>query len=80
MTGGPSPSFSAAASVSGSRSTWTVTAAEYKGKKMEEADVLSLFENPQHPYTKALLAALPENATGDRLPTVSAAAFEEVLQ
>ncbi|MCO6048287.1 ABC transporter ATP-binding protein [Mesorhizobium sp. RP14(2022)] len=53
---------------------------QYKGKKMEEADVLSLFENPQHPYTKALLAALPENATGDRLPTVSAAAFEEVLQ
>lgn len=53
---------------------------QYKGKKMEEADVLSLFENPQHPYTKALLAALPENATGDRLPTVSAAAFEEVLR
>ena len=44
---------------------------QYKGKKMEEADVLSLFENPQHPYTRALLSALPENATGDRLPTVS---------
>ncbi len=44
---------------------------QYKGKKMEEADVLSLFEAPQNPYTKALLAALPENATGDRLPTVS---------
>ena len=43
----------------------------YKGKKMEEADVLSLFEAPQHPYTRALLSALPENATGDRLPTVS---------
>ncbi len=42
-----------------------------KGKKMEEADVLSLFENPQNPYTRALLSALPENATGDRLPTVS---------
>ncbi|MBE7183336.1 MAG: ABC transporter ATP-binding protein [Methylobacterium mesophilicum] len=53
---------------------------QYKGKKMEEADVLSLFESPKHPYTKALLAALPENATGDRLPTVSSAAFEEVLQ
>jgi dipeptide transport system ATP-binding protein len=38
---------------------------------MEEADVLSLFENPQHAYTRALLSALPENATGDRLPTVS---------
>jgi len=44
---------------------------QYKGRKMEEADVLSLFENPQSPYTKALLAALPENVTGDRLPTVS---------
>ncbi|AOZ69186.1 dipeptide ABC transporter ATP-binding protein DppD [Rhodobacter xanthinilyticus] len=44
---------------------------QYKGHKMEEADVLSLFEAPQHPYTRALLSALPENATGDRLPTVS---------
>lgn len=44
---------------------------QYKGKKMEEADVLSLFENPKSTYTKALLAALPENATGDRLTTVS---------
>ncbi|MBD8687502.1 MULTISPECIES: ABC transporter ATP-binding protein [unclassified Rhizobium] len=44
---------------------------QYKGKKMEEADVLSLFENPKSNYTKALLAALPENAIGDRLTTVS---------
>jgi dipeptide transport system ATP-binding protein len=44
---------------------------QYQGKKMEEADVLSLFEAPQHPYTRALLSALPENATGNRLPTVS---------
>ncbi|WP_284777399.1 ABC transporter ATP-binding protein [Agrobacterium sp. lyk4-40-TYG-31] len=44
---------------------------QYKGRKMEEADVLSLFENPQSNYTRALLAALPENATGDRLTTVS---------
>ncbi|WP_310620237.1 ABC transporter ATP-binding protein [Flexibacterium corallicola] len=44
---------------------------QYKGKKMEEAGVLDLFENPQSGYTKALLSALPENATGDRLPTVS---------
>jgi dipeptide transport system ATP-binding protein len=45
---------------------------QYKGRKMEEADVLTLFENPKSNYTKALLAALPENATGDRLTTVSA--------
>lgn len=44
---------------------------QYKGRKMEDADVLSLFEKPESAYTKALLSALPENATGDRLPTVS---------
>ncbi|WP_295967021.1 ABC transporter ATP-binding protein [uncultured Bartonella sp.] len=44
---------------------------QYKGEKMEEADVLSLFETPQNAYTKALLAALPENAHGNRLVTVA---------
>jgi dipeptide transport system ATP-binding protein len=39
---------------------------------MEESDVLTLFENPRSAYTRALLAALPENAQGGRLPTVSA--------
>ncbi|MCA1243907.1 ABC transporter ATP-binding protein [Stappia stellulata] len=51
---------------------------QYKGKQMETADVLTLFENPSHPYTKALLSALPENATGDRLPTV--ADYEAMMQ
>ncbi len=44
---------------------------QYKGRKMEEADVLSLFEAPKSAYTRALLSALPENAVGDRLPTVA---------
>ncbi|MBD8554127.1 ABC transporter ATP-binding protein [Rhizobium sp. CFBP 8762] len=44
---------------------------QYKGQKMEEADVLTLFENPASNYTRALLSALPENAVGDRLPTVA---------
>jgi dipeptide transport system ATP-binding protein len=44
---------------------------QYKGSKMEEADVLTLFESPKSPYTRALLSALPENATGDRLSTVA---------
>jgi dipeptide transport system ATP-binding protein len=44
---------------------------QYMGRKMEEADVLSLFENPKSNYTRALLSALPENATGDRLPTIA---------
>jgi len=43
---------------------------QYRGRKMEESDVLTLFEAPTSPYTRALLSALPENATGDRLPTV----------
>ncbi len=45
---------------------------QYQGRKMEEADVLTLFEAPRSGYTKALLSALPENATGDRLPVVGA--------
>ncbi len=45
---------------------------QYKGRKMEEAGVLELFTAPRSPYTRALLAALPENATGDRLPTLTA--------
>ena len=49
---------------------------QYKGHKMVEADVLSLFENPRSNYTRALLSALPENAVGDRLPTVSDMLFE----
>jgi dipeptide transport system ATP-binding protein len=49
---------------------------QYKGHKMEEADVLTLFENPKSNYTRALLSALPENAVGDRLPTVSDFVFQ----
>jgi len=43
---------------------------QYMGRKMEEADILALFEKPQSSYTKALLAALPENVSGRRLPTI----------
>ncbi|MET3899059.1 dipeptide transport system ATP-binding protein [Devosia sp. UYZn731] len=49
---------------------------QYKGHKMEEADVLTLFENPASSYTRALLSALPENAVGNRLPTVADFAFD----
>ena len=31
----------------------------YKGKIVEYADRLTLFNNPQHSYTKELLAAVP---------------------
>ncbi|WP_163270518.1 ABC transporter ATP-binding protein [Chelativorans alearense] len=50
---------------------------QYMGRKMEEADVLSLFEAPKSAYTRALLSALPENAVGDRLPTVSDFALDD---
>lgn len=32
----------------------------FRGNKMEEGTVEEIFENPQHPYTKALLAAVPK--------------------
>ena len=43
---------------------------QYRGHKMEESDVLTLFTAPKAAYTRALLSALPDNATGDRLPTI----------
>lgn len=32
----------------------------YAGKIVEESDVYTLFENPQHPYTKGLLQSIPK--------------------
>jgi dipeptide transport system ATP-binding protein len=43
---------------------------QYAGQKVEEQGVASLFSHPRHPYTSALLAALPERATGRRLPSI----------
>ena len=45
-------------------------AVQYAGQKVEEQGVTGLFAAPHHPYTDALLAALPERATGRRLPTI----------
>ena len=53
---------------------------QYKGRKMEEADVLTLFENPKSNYTRALLAALPDNATGDRLPTIAGLMLDDAAE
>ena len=36
----------------------------YQGKVVEEADAASLFGNPQHEYTKQLLAAVPSLGSG----------------
>ncbi|MFQ5623832.1 MAG: ABC transporter ATP-binding protein [Paracoccaceae bacterium] len=43
---------------------------KYAGQKVEEQEVRALFERPRHPYTAALLAALPERATSKHLPTI----------
>ena len=44
----------------------------YAGETVEEAPTDALFAAPRHPYTAALLAALPERATGQaRLPTIA---------
>ncbi|MFZ1468719.1 MAG: ABC transporter ATP-binding protein [Paracoccaceae bacterium] len=45
-------------------------AVQYSGQKVEDQPVASLFETPHHPYTAALLSALPERATERRLPTI----------
>jgi dipeptide transport system ATP-binding protein len=43
---------------------------QYAGQKVEEQAVADLFRDPHHPYTAALLSALPERATGRRLPSI----------
>jgi ABC-type glutathione transport system ATPase component len=42
----------------------------FRGNKVEEGTVEEIFENPQHPYTKALLAAVPKlgEMTGKAYP------------
>ncbi|OGX88971.1 ABC transporter ATP-binding protein [Hymenobacter coccineus] len=44
----------------------------YRGKVVEQGPVLEIFENPQHPYTKGLLACRPRLSVGlKRLPVVA---------
>ena len=43
----------------------------YAGQMVEKSDVSQLFAAPQHPYTEALLAAMPEQAAANgRLATI----------
>jgi peptide/nickel transport system ATP-binding protein len=44
----------------------------YKGEIVEENSTQAIFKNPQHPYTRGLLACRPINhQRGERLPVVS---------
>ncbi|MCV2881571.1 ABC transporter ATP-binding protein [Actibacterium sp. XHP0104] len=43
---------------------------QYAGQKVEQQPVADLFATPHHPYTAALLSALPERAVSRRLPTI----------
>jgi dipeptide transport system ATP-binding protein len=43
---------------------------QYAGQQVETNTTRALFDDPHHPYTAALLAALPERATQRRLPAI----------
>jgi len=43
---------------------------QYAGQQVERQNVHGLFATPHHPYTVALLDALPDRAAGDRLPAI----------
>ena len=38
----------------------------YAGRKVEEAEVLDLFDRPMHPYTRGLMASIPRRRPGVR--------------
>jgi dipeptide transport system ATP-binding protein len=44
---------------------------QYAGRAVEQQPAATLFAQPHHPYTAALLDALPERATGGRLAAIS---------
>jgi dipeptide transport system ATP-binding protein len=44
---------------------------QYAGQQVEQNDTVALFADPHHPYTAALMAALPERATEKRLTSIS---------
>jgi oligopeptide transport system ATP-binding protein len=48
----------------------------YAGRIVETAKVTKIFENPQHPYTKALIASIPRlDNQPERLQTIEGAPY-----
>jgi dipeptide transport system ATP-binding protein len=43
---------------------------QYAGRQVEQAPAQAVFDDPHHPYTAALLAALPEHAQGRHLAAI----------
>jgi dipeptide transport system ATP-binding protein len=43
---------------------------QYAGQQVEQRPVKALFNNPRHPYTQALLDALPERSEGQLLNAI----------
>ena len=44
---------------------------KYAGQQVEQQSIKGLFADPHHPYTSALLAALPERAQSKHLPSIA---------
>jgi oligopeptide/dipeptide ABC transporter ATP-binding protein len=42
----------------------------YAGRIVEQGPVREIFRNPQHPYTRGLLASIPDGAAGSRLKAI----------
>lgn len=51
----------------------------YRGVIVEQGDVNSIFRNPQHPYTKGLMAAIPRSGPDEGLPEPMTEDFADPL-
>src|SRR5918993_2177213 len=50
----------------------------YRGRIVEQGAVRDIFRNPQHPYTRGLLASIPGGEPGTRLEGMPADAFDSI--